>query len=136
MFRLFRKMLIGIMSVFLLCFIVVQEGDAAGIELAMQEEQTTTTRATDDSGEDQNSFADYDIPIGSIETEEETQSQTVESETAQVVSSGQNLINRTVNVGARTVDSTRTRVLVICLLGSAGILSAGLLYRHSRRRSC
>ena len=69
MFRLFRKMLIGIMSVFLLCFIVVQEGDAAGIELAMQEEQTTTTRATEDSGEDQSSFADYDIPIGSIETE-------------------------------------------------------------------
>ena len=108
MVRLLRKMLINVMSVFLLSMILAGKGNAAGIELAVQDRQT----------------------------EEETQSQTAESETAQVVASGQNRINSTINVGARTLDSTRTRVLVIGLFVSAGILSGGLLYRYSRRRSC
>lgn len=133
MVRLLRKMLINVMSVFLLSMILAGKGNAAGIELAVQDRQTETVKEAADS---QDSFADYDIPVGSIETEEETQSQTAESETAQVVASGQNRINSTINVGARTLDSTRTRVLVIGLFVSAGILSGGLLYRYSRRRSC
>lgn len=133
MVRLLRKMLINVMSVFLLSMILAGKGNAAGIELAVQDRQTETVKEAADS---QDSFADYDIPVGSIETEEETQSQTAESETAQVVASGQNRINSTINVGARTLDSTRTRVLVMGLFVSAGILSGGLLYRYSRRRSC
>ncbi len=133
MFRLLRKMLISVMSVFLLSMILMGEANAAGIELAVQDRQTETVK---ESAGVQDSFADYDIPIGSIEKEEETQSQTVESETAQVVASGQNRINSTINVGARTLDSTRTRVLVVGLFVSAGILFGGLLYRYNRRRSC
>ena len=133
MVRLLRKMLINVMSVFLLSMILAGKGNAAGIELAVQDRQTETVKEAADS---QDSFADYDIPVGSIETEEETQSQTAESETAQVVASGQNRINSTINVGARTLDSTRARVLVMGLFVSAGILSGGLLYRYSRRRSC
>ena len=129
MFRIRRKMLIGVMSVFLLCFSFAVTGNAAGIELAFQEKQTESGQ------ESEGSFVDYDVPIGMIQKKEESTSQTEESTGAQTSQSEQERINSTVNVGARTLDSTRTRALTGYMVCSAGILTAGLLYRRRGRRS-
>lgn len=122
-------MLTGYMGVFLLCFLISITGRAAGIETALQGKQTETPgEATEEASE---GFADYDIPIGMIQKESESvsQSQTGESSSNQ---EERERIDRTVIVGARTLDRSRTGLLSLCFGVSASVLAVGI--RRGRRK--
>lgn len=126
MFKMAGKMLIRCMSVFLLCFLISITGKAAGIETVLQGKQTES------AGGALENFADYDIPIGMIQKESEPASQ---SQTEGNLQNGgdQERIDKTVIVGARTLDRSRMEWLSVCFGISALVLVVGIR-RGSRKK--
>lgn len=101
MLRKLRNIAVAAMAVLLLGMPV--SAQQAGIESALQGYQQ-------ESG---NAFEDYEIPVENL-----NKNQTEHQESTE----GQKTINSTINVGAKTVDLSRIRELLIGLVISCGIL--------------